>query len=88
MHAIVRTVFSRLHELDSAKEEEKVATNAPDSEETGVKMSVSTELTPSLSHGSSETTTAVEEGQDGSKPEIHSVPPTPQDGARAICECS
>ena len=87
MHAIVRTVFSRLHELDSAKEEEKVATNAPDSEETGVKMSVSTELTPSLSHGSSETTTAVE-GHDESKPEAHSVPPTPQDGSRAVCECS
>ncbi|KAH8108152.1 Sec7-domain-containing protein [Cristinia sonorae] len=49
MHAVVRRVFNRLRELDPIKEEEKIFSNTPDSEESEVKMSVSTDLstTPS-----------------------------------------
>ncbi|KAH9951281.1 Sec7-domain-containing protein [Amylocystis lapponica] len=42
MHALVRTVFARLHVLDPAVEEAKLTDNALDSEESEVKMSVST----------------------------------------------
>lgn len=86
MHAIVRTVFARLSVLDSAKEEEKVASNAPDSEETEVKMSVSTHLPTSTSQDVSET--GIENSPGEEKPEKQPVPPTPRDTARSECKHS
>lgn len=42
MHALVRTVFSRLHSLDPAAEEAKIASYEEDMQEGEIKMTVST----------------------------------------------
>ncbi|PBK77654.1 Sec7-domain-containing protein [Armillaria solidipes] len=46
MHALVRTVFSRLHCLDAASEEEKLRGNDEETQDGEIKMSVSTEQVP------------------------------------------
>ncbi|THH32990.1 hypothetical protein EUX98_g1179 [Antrodiella citrinella] len=79
MHALVRTVFSRLDQLDPLKEEEKVASNTPNSEETDVKMSVSTELHTSPQQEESDSSTEVEEPPKEDVPDKQPVPPTPRD---------
>lgn len=43
MHALVRTVFSRLHQLDAALEEQKLKDAADEPQETDVKMTVQTD---------------------------------------------
>lgn len=85
MHAVVRTVFSRLNVLDPIKEEEKVASNTPDSEESGVKMSVSTDVLASASQEVSETSTAVDTADEEAKTEVQPVLSTLNDGAKAEC---
>jgi hypothetical protein len=42
MHALVRTVFSRLHALDPVAEEEKLRINEEDAQEGEIRMTVST----------------------------------------------
>ena len=85
MHAIVRTVFSRLNVLDPVKEEEKLVSNAPELEEAGVKMSVSTDVVSSASQVVSETSTAVDPPEEESKPAEQPAVPTPKDSAKAEC---
>lgn len=47
MHALVRTVFSRLHDLNPEIEEAKLRTNDEDAQESEIKMTVSTQDIPS-----------------------------------------
>ena len=42
MHALVRTVFSRLHQLDSALEEQKLKEASDEAQDIDVKMNVQT----------------------------------------------
>jgi brefeldin A-resistance guanine nucleotide exchange factor 1 len=41
MHALVRTVFSRLHKLDPVAEEEKLKTSEEDAQDGEIRMTVS-----------------------------------------------
>lgn len=43
MHALVRTVFTRLHQLDSAVEEQKLKEATDEAQENDVKMNVQTD---------------------------------------------
>ncbi len=78
MHALVRTVFSRLHCLDATSEEEKLRGNDEETQDGEIKMSVSTEqvLEPPLPE---ELPTPV--------PEELNPPPSPvPSGPRPQCE--
>ncbi len=46
MHALVRQVFSRLHDLDPAAEEAKLASYEDEAQDGEIKMSVSAKLDP------------------------------------------
>lgn len=69
MHDVVKTVFSRLHELDPVAEENKLLANSEDSQETEVKMSVPVGVAVGLGI-SEETSTAVDSEADLEEPEV------------------
>jgi golgi-specific brefeldin A-resistance guanine nucleotide exchange factor 1 len=53
MHALVRTVFSRLHTLDPLIEEEKLRVNEEDEQEGEIRMTVSTSTIGSVDQSDS-----------------------------------
>ncbi|KAI0797843.1 Sec7-domain-containing protein [Abortiporus biennis] len=87
MHGLVRTAFARLHQLDPKAEEQKLVDNSSDTQESEVKMNVSTEPNTPVASQPPESTDNVEneegsekvkaktELQEPSSSEAH-IPPT------------
>ncbi|KAG5645886.1 hypothetical protein DXG03_005033 [Asterophora parasitica] len=78
MHALVRNVFSRLHDLDPEKEEAKLRTADEDVQEGEIKMSVTaTEPEPQPREVDSESQEVVQEMLSECEHEETTIPPTP-----------
>lgn len=88
MHALVRTVFSRLHALDPVTEEAKLHVNEEETQDGEIKLSVSSLVAPTADTGeqeSAETTEVAVEKTDDQKAEEpaddssqDSAPPIPK----------
>jgi brefeldin A-resistance guanine nucleotide exchange factor 1 len=71
MHSLVRSVFSRLHTVDPAVEEEKLRVNEDEGEEGDIRMTVTTDGSPT------EPTSTPEMSRESASEMTTAAPPTP-----------
>lgn len=97
MHALVRTVFSRLHSLEPEEEEAKLMTNDEDTQEGEIRMTVSTSHVPDGKQGDDHSEDNEEDlsqevaASAHEEPDEHPAPPTPTHIApadRPDCTCT